>query len=458
MRVAQQPPTIINNRYRVGPELISGSVALLYSATALETGESVALLLAEPPSRLDSIQRRKLLQPIQGLIPLLHPHLLHVRDVGLDGSYCFVVTDLRGRPLRELLESGATPLKRAVETVWQLAQGLSALHAQGIYEIDLRPERIIIEGGERNITARAGDVGIRNFLWSLGYLDTSGNPLFQLDPRYAAPEQLKQTSTGPATDVYTLALLLFEMIAGHIPFEGRTPAETRAMQLSAPVPLLQPLRGQASGELQSFIEQAMAKHPSLRFKDMNSFSQALVKLMAALPQHESTPPAQGHMFQTTLLDQAIDDLQSTRPKPVPPPPSALEAPDFLDRETNPMVEGQDSEDDDKTLQVPGRARLLIGQSERKKVILLTHLPATLGRADPNRKLSPDIDLSPYDPKRSISRKHARIIREGDLFYIEDLKSRNKTWLGELELTPYERQLLRRHDTIQMGLLEVIFEY
>jgi pSer/pThr/pTyr-binding forkhead associated (FHA) protein len=122
------------------------------------------------------------------------------------------------------------------------------------------------------------------------------------------------------------------------------------------------------------------------------------------------------------------------------------------------MEGQEDELDERTVQVPGRARLLVGQSERKKVILLNHLPATLGRADPNRKLSPDIDLSPYDPKRSISRKHARIIREGDLFYIEDLKSRNKTWLGELELTPYERQLLRRHDTIQIGLLELIFEY
>lgn len=457
MSVAQQPPKIINNRYRLGPELISGSVALLYSATVLETGESVALLLAEPPSRLDSIQRRRLLQPIQGLISLLHPHLLHVRDVGLDGSYCFVVTDLRGRPLRELMESGATPIKRAVEVVWQLAQGISALHTQNMFESDLRPERVIIEGGEHNITARVGDVGIRNFLWSLGYLDTSENPLLQLDPRYAAPEQLKQTSTGPATDVYTLGLLLFEMIAGHVPFEGRTPAETRAMQMSAPVPLLQPLRGQTSGELQFFIEQAMAKHPSLRFKDMNTFSQALVKLMAALPQQESNPPLQGHAFQTTLLDQAIDDIQSTRPKPVPPPPAALETLDFLDRETNPM-EGQEDELDERTVQVPGRARLLVGQSERKKVILLNHLPATLGRADPNRKLSPDIDLSPYDPKRSISRKHARIIREGDLFYIEDLKSRNKTWLGELELTPYERQLLRRHDTIQIGLLELIFEY
>jgi serine/threonine protein kinase len=457
MSVAQQPPKIINNRYRLGPELISGSVALLYSATALETGESVALLLAEPPSRLDSIQRRKLLQPIQSLIPLLHPHLLHVREVGLDGPYCFAVTDLRGRPLREALESGATPIKRAVEIAWQLAQGLSALHAQGIHEIDLRPERVILEGGERNITARAGDVGIRNFLWSLGYLDTSGNPLFQLDPRYAAPEQLKQATTGPATDVYTLAILLFEMIVGHVPFEGRTPAETRAMQLAAPIPLLQPLRGQAPGELQSFIEQAMAKHPSLRFKDMNTFAQALVKLMAALPQHESTPPSQEPTSQTTLFDQAIDDIQSTRPKPVPPPLSALESSDSLDRETNP-TEGQENDDGEKTLQVPGRARLLVGQSERKRVILLTHLPATLGRADPNRKLSPDIDLSPYDPKRSISRKHARIIREGDLFYIEDLKSRNKTWLGELELTPYERQLLRRHDTIQVGLLELIFEY
>jgi serine/threonine protein kinase len=455
--VAQQPPQIINNRYRLGPELISGTVSILYSASLIETGESVALLLAQPPARLDSIQRRKLLQPVQALVSLLHPHLVHVREAGLDGSSCFIVTDLRGRPLRELMESGAPPIKRAIEIVWQLSQGLSALHAQGIYEIDARPERISIEGGEQNISARAADVGIRNFLWSLGFQDASENPLFQLDPRYAAPEQLRQATAGPATDVYTLALLLFELIAGQPPFEGQTSAETRAMQLSAPVPALQPLRGVAWAELQNFIEQALAKSPALRFKDMNVFAQALVKLTASLPQQGSNPPTQARTFHTTLLDQAVDDMQSTRPKPVPPPPSALESFDFLDRETNPM-EGQENDEEEKTLHVPGRARLLVGQSERKKVIPIARLPVTLGRADPHRKISPDIDLSPYDPKRSISRKHARIMREGELFYIEDLKSRNKTWLGELELAPYERQLLRRHDTIQLGLLELTFEY
>ncbi len=121
-------------------------------------------------------------------------------------------------------------------------------------------------------------------------------------------------------------------------------------------------------------------------------------------------------------------------------------------------DGQAGEDGQATLRIPGRARLLIGQSERKKVIPIKRLPAILGRADPRQKINPDIDLSPYDAKRSISRQHARILREGELFYIEDLKSVNKTWLGELELVPYERQLLRRHDKIQLGLLELIFEY
>ena len=116
------------------------------------------------------------------------------------------------------------------------------------------------------------------------------------------------------------------------------------------------------------------------------------------------------------------------------------------------------EDDQATFQTPGRARLLVGLSQRKKVILLRRMPAILGRADPRQRLKPDIDLSAYDTKRSISRQHARIIHEGELFYIEDMQSVNKTWLGELELRPYERQLLRRHDRIQLGLLEIIFEY
>ncbi len=456
--MSHQPPRVVQGIYQLGAALISGNVATLFSAQELSTGDSVAVLLARPPGRIDLARAQTLLQPLRTLQTAFHPHLLHLRDTGLDGDEFFAVTDLRGRTLRELLNTQALPLDRALEIARQLAHGVGALHAQQVYGLDLRPDCIRIETSGRYDTALLADVGLRRFLWSLGYekKDISNDPLIRLDPRYAAPEQLQQRSSKPATDIYSLGLLLFEMIAGRLPFVGNTHAETRALQLSAPVPNLTPLRGPAQPELQTFIERALAKHPSLRFPDTEAFCDALAQVQ--LSQQKSTPASKSSrpIFQTEPME-ALPGQSRSRPAPAPPPSSALAGlpadPEALETTLTNIEEGEEA-----TLFVPGRARLLIGQSERKKVIPIKRLPATLGRADAGQAVKPDIDLTPYDSKHSVSRRHARIVREGDLFYLEDLKSVNKTWLGELQLKPYERQLLRRHDRIQLGLVELIFEY
>ena len=462
MFVPQQPPRDVQGIYRLGPALISGNFAPLYSAYDLSTGETLVLLLARPPGVFELSKWQSLLQPLKNLQTVLHPHLLHLRDAGLEDNECFAVTDLRGRLLREVLNSQALPVERALEIVRQVAHAAGALHAHKIHGLDLRPDRIYLETAGRHDTALIADVGLRRFLWSLGYnkKESAEDSLIRLDPRYAAPEQLQQQPSGQATDMYTLGLLLFEMIAGRLPFAGKSSAETRSLQLNAPVPSLTPLRGKAVPELQTFIEQALAKHPSLRFADMESLVDALALVQTSYQQQKGAPGSgtlagQQPVFKTQPMD-VLPGSASSRPAPVSPLLSSLEtsAPGADGLSTASRQEG----DEEETLQVPGRARLLVGHSQRRKVIPLKRMPAILGRADPRQHVKPDIDLSAYDIKRSISRQHARIIHEGDLFYIEDLHSVNKTWLGELELRPYERQLLRRHDRIQLGLLELIFEY
>ena len=460
MLVAQQPPRIINNLYRLGPALLSGTVATLFSATYLATNEPVAVLLAHPPSNGNQAQAQQLLQSARMLTMLLHPHLLHLDEAGIDQGDYFLISELRGRPLRERLNQEALPLERALEITRQLAQGITVLHSRNIVGLDLRPERIFIETAGRYDTALVADVGLRQFLQTLGYeaQEAAGTPSLQIDPRYAAPEQLQGGSIDQATDVYTLGLILFEMIAGRVPFIGRSAADTRTLQLSQPVPNLRPLRGEALPELQTIIEQALAKHPSLRFPDMPTFGTMPESLQERLPKRPSAPGAPGsqlYSFRTAPIEIIKKETASAGPATAQPP-SAAQAPTAVDPDQD--ITDPGGEQEPVTLRIPGRARLLLGKSERKKVIPIAHFPATLGRADPHRQQKPDIDLAPYDTKRSISRLHARIWYEGGLFYIEDLGSVNKTILGELELTPYERQLLRRHDSIKLGLLQIIFEY
>jgi serine/threonine protein kinase len=459
--VAQQPPRIVNSLYRLGPALISGTVATLFSATYLATNEPVALLLVRPPARGDPQQARQLLQSARMLLTLLHPHLLHLHEAGIDQSDYFLITDLRGRPLRELLNQEALPLERALEIARQLTQGIAALHSRQIVGLDLRPERLYLETAGRYDTALVADLGLRSFLQALGYeaQESAGTPLLQIDPRYAAPEQLQQSDISPATDVYTLGLILFEMIAGRLPFVGRSAANTRSLQLSQPVPNLRPLRGEALPELQTLIEQALAKHPELRFPDMPTFGAVIESIQDRLPKRPSAPArlaSQLYTYRTAPLEVIKRETANTGPAAAQPP-SATQITPEVDPDWD-ITRPREDEQEPETLRIPARARLLLGKSERKKVIPIARFPAILGRADPRRQQKPDIDLAPYDAKRSISRLHARIWYEGGLFYIEDLGSVNKTILGELELTPYERQLLRRHDTLKLGLLQIIFEY
>lgn len=88
---------------------------------------------------------------------------------------------------------------------------------------------------------------------------------------------------------------------------------------------------------------------------------------------------------------------------------------------------------------------------------ITQKSTIVGRLDPKRDLRPDIDLSAFDPAMTISRQHARIRFEETFFYIEDLKSRNKTRLGELSLTPFKPELLQHGDILHFGSVRMIFE-
>jgi serine/threonine protein kinase len=457
MALAQQPPRVVNSLYRLGPALIPGTVAALFSATYLATNESVALLLAHSPAQHNPEQAQRALQSARALTTLLHPYLFQLHEVGIEQDDYFFVTDLRGRLLRELLNQEALALERALEITRQLTQGIKALHSRKVFGLDLRPERLYVETAGRSDTALVADVGLRAFLQALSYTEQErvGTSLLQLDPRYAAPEQLQRGDCGPATDVYTLGLVLFEMIAGRAPFVGRTAADTRQLQLSQPTPNLQPLRGEALPELQTLIERALSKHQSLRFPDMAAFGAAIESLQEQLPKRSSAagkPLSHASTFRTAPIE-----IIKRGPASAPLPAQTIGSAQPLSASDS-AVDTPTEELELQTLRIPGRARLLLGESERKKVIPIAHFPATLGRADPHRQQKPDINLAPYDTKRSISRLHARIWYEGGLFYIEDLGSVNKTVLGELELTPYERQLLRRHDSIKLGLLQIIFEY
>jgi serine/threonine protein kinase len=299
------------------------------------------------------------------------------------------------------------------------------------------------------------DIGLRALLLSLGYVSgQNSNDIGFLDPRYCAPEYIKNSPIGPWSDVYQAGLLLFTLVTGRLPFVGRTPAETGILQSSSPIPSIQQYKHNAPLALQELIEHALAKEPAHRFPSVDAFINSLNLIPVPTPtgvytriepERETVPsrPSVGLTNEMPPLNN--EDVDATQ-RVMPPPTSSTGL----------------SAGNRAVPKIPTAAGIYAhlcfehGSNDIER-FAITEKSVIVGRQDPKRGTMPDIDLTKLDPKMTVSRQHARINFEETFFYIEDLKSRNKTRLGELILTPLKAELLQHGDTVQFGSVRMTFE-
>jgi len=450
--MAQRDSRLIGGIYRVGQVITSGPVFSEYTAYNRNTSDVVGLLVLEIPPGVEEAAQ-ELLQPLVRRRAVESPHVMHVYDWGIDGSRAYIATDPpRGIPLRQLLENETLNLRRAVDIAVQMTQGLLALQAQEIVDTDLRPQLVTVDTVGAVDRVQLDDVGLRVLLKQLGYVNSQRpDDFWYLDPRYEVPECIQNGSVGPWSDVYRLGLILFELVTGRVPFVGYTPAETAALQTSSPVPRMAQFRDDAPPWLQDVVDRALAKNPAERYPN----AAALLKALEALsfPQEsrvdEWTPGkvSATHPHSTGLTGEMVSvpatediSLSSTLVEDkatLTPSSPGGERPEPHEEEIYAYL---CLEKDDEILQ-----RFAI----KDKYVIV-------GRVDPKRGLKPEIDLTSIDPSMTVSRQHARIRYEKTFFYIEDLKSRNKTRLGELPLVPLKPELLQHGDVVQFGSVRLVF--
>lgn len=435
--MSQRDSRLIGGVYMVGQVITTGGMLSTYTAYNRNTNDVVGLQVVEFPPDFDAYTVQQQLQPLEQRRSIQSPYVIRVHDWGIDGNRIYIATDPpRGMTLQHVLDNENVSIERALDIARQLAQGIKVLHEHGIVGVDMRPPLITVD--EVNLTDRVqlDDIGLRTLLKSLGYIAShQTGDIGYFDPLYASPELVNGGMVDARGDIYQLGLLLFVLITGRLPFVGRNAAETGMLQSTAPVPRMQQFKHDTPPILQNIVDRALAKNPFERYPDAASFLTAL----------ENIPLRR---FQTSDEMQRLTREISSVGGDV-----ALSAT---------VIEGQDAPNDDKTIRaVPEGVKIyanLCFEKEGQEVqrLALLQKNAIIGRTDPKRGITPDIDLTMFDPNMTVSRQHARIRYEETFFYIEDLKSVNKTKLGALTLTPMKPELLQHGDKLKFGSVNLVF--
>jgi serine/threonine protein kinase len=439
--------------YRIGQILSNSSMLSTCTAYDRNTNDVVGLVILGLPAGDHAQFIQPYLQLLEKRRNIQSPHVLHVHSWGIETSRMYIVTDPpRGMTLQHVMDNENIDLRRSLDLVKQLGQGVIALHEQRIGGLDLRPQLITVDALGINDRVQIDDLGLRVLLRQLWPINGQNvNDIAYLDPRYASPEHINNQPLGPWSDVYLLGLLLFTLVTGRTPFVGQNAAETGVMQSTTPIPQMLQFAHDTPEKLQNIIEVAMAKESERRFKNVHAFMNALESIQLPAPRrmpelstaHEPKTGPQQSIGLTTEMTMIEDlSLVSTKIESNNLPSASGEHPAIQVSPADKFVYAYlRVEKDGRVLQ---RFPLL-----QKKTII--------GRRDPKHQHMPDLDLTDFDPKMTVSRQHARISFEETFFYIEDLKSRNKTRLGELTLTPHKAELMQHGDTVTFGTVRLRFE-
>ncbi len=431
---------VIGGIYRLGAIMQSTGMLTICTANDRNTNTMVGLYLLEFPPSFSSAEVQRILQPVERLRSLHAPHVMRMHNWGIEGTRAYIATDPpRGVPLRYILDNENISLSYALDLITQITRGVLAFHTHGIIGIDLRPQFISIVVDENGTYAQLDDVGVRTILTTFGASATqqAGEITFR-DPRYTAPEALVSQQSSIASDIYQIGILLFELVAGRLPFVGQTRDDTERLQKTAAIPRLRQFAPNAPDSLQAIVDRTLAKKPAQRYPDAQSLLTVLNTMQQTLLSTAQHAHASGDSHLTQEIAMLEDEEQTVadqyqpraqRQEPLPPLPTPLGVYAYLCYKRK----------DGSVQHIP---------------LLSEHV--LIGRADPKHKFRPDIDLTIFDTAATVSRKHAIIHFDGQKFTLEDQKSMNKTRHGSRILTPNEAIEVHHGDPVRFGSVQMEF--
>lgn len=272
-------------QYEIVSEIGRGGMAIVYKAFQPSLNRTVAIKVLPPHLAIDKVFVERFLQEARSAARLEHPNIVPIHDVGeSNGRYYIVMRYLPGKPLHHIIrESGHLALPAAARILSQVASALDHAHRHGVVHRDIKPANILVEPDGAAVLT---DFGIAK-AGGGGHITQAGTVMGT--PEYMSPEQATGRPVGPASDIYALGLVLYEMLAGRGPFRADSGLALLHKHVYEAPPSIRSVAPNLPAGVDQVLACALAKDPARRFRSAGALAEAF-RRAAGLEPGPVTPP------------------------------------------------------------------------------------------------------------------------------------------------------------------------
>jgi serine/threonine-protein kinase len=294
-----EPETIIDGRYRVISRLGSGGMADVYLAQDQLLGRDVAVKVLHHHFAEDHEFVERFRREASSAAALSHPNIVGIFDRGeWNGTYYIAMEYVAGRSLKAIVrEQGPLEPAAAIDIVIQILRAARSAHRRGVIHRDLKPHNVILDEEGR---ARVTDFGIAR----AGASDMTLTGSIMGTAQYLSPEQAQGFAVSAASDLYSIGVILYELLTGVVPFEGESAVAIAYKQVSAEPRPPSELNPSLPPSLDAVVLRALAKDPAQRYADADELITALQREREALPAYAGPPAAAGHEYRAAAVAPA----------------------------------------------------------------------------------------------------------------------------------------------------------
>ncbi len=386
-----------------------GRMAVVYRAYQPHLDRWVAvkvLRIAQDDDREEFLQRFR--QEARAIAALRHPNILTVYDYGETRGVAYIVMEyVPGGSLKTHMSGRAMPWPEVAQLIIPVGQALAYAHKQGVIHRDVKPANILLARPDWPLLA---DFGLVKIPGRAGSITRPGSSVGT--PAYLSPEQVVGEKVDHRSDIYSLGVVLYELLTGQLPFSGGTSVEVMVRRLHEPPLPPRHIQPAIPPILEAVILRAMAREPDARYPTMGAMLDDLIHLAGGM---ESRVTPLVPMLSAPATTVRLECLRTAT------------GPRLCILETG------------ATIPLPAKPEVIVGRASALVIQL------------------PDVDLDPYGAGMAgVSRRHACIYQRSDGWYLEDLRSTNGTFLNEVRLSPGQTVRIVHGDLIRLGQLTLIF--